>query len=64
MATNLNIDIDLLEEALKVGKEKSKKDTVNKALREFIDLRRQKEVIATFGSIVYEPEYDYKKLRR
>lgn len=64
MATNLNIDADLLDEALKIGKEKSKKDTVNKALQEFIDIRRQKEIIKSFGSIIYEPGYDYKKLRR
>ena len=64
MATNLNIDIALLEEALEVGEEKSKKDTVNKALQEFIDLRRQKEIIASFGSIVYEPSSEYKKSRR
>ncbi len=64
MASNLDIDMALLEEALRVGEEKSKKDTVNRALREFIDLRRQKEIIASFGSIVYEPGYEYKKLRR
>lgn len=63
MATNLNIDPELLEEALKIGRLKSKKDTVNQALREYINRRRQKEILSMFGSVVYEPEYDYKKQR-
>ena len=64
MATNLDIDQELLEEALKIGGQKTKKNTVNKALKEFIEKRKQKEIISTFGSILYEPGYDYKKLRR
>jgi Arc/MetJ family transcription regulator len=36
LATNLNIDPKLLEEALAVGGLKTKKETVNQALREFI----------------------------
>ena len=64
MATNLDIDQELLEEAMKIGGQKTKKNTVNKALKEFIDKRKQKEIISTFGSILYEPGYDYKKLRR
>ena len=64
MATNLGIDAELLEEALRIGGQKSKKLTVNLALREFIDRRKQKEIIKLFGSIVYEPGYDYKKSRK
>lgn len=64
MATNLDIDQELLEEALKIGGQKSKKNTVNKALKEFIERRKQKEIISMLGSIVYEPGYDYKKTRR
>ncbi len=64
MATNLDIDQELLEEALKIGGQKSKKNTVNKALKEFIEKRKQKEIISSFGGIVYEPGYDYKKSRK
>ncbi len=64
MATNLGIDTDLLDEALKVGGQKSKKDTVNLALEEFIRKRKQREIISLFDEIVYEPLYDYKKLRK
>jgi len=63
MATNLDIDPTLLNEALKIGGQKSKKNTVNQALMEYIDRRKQKEILSMFGSVVYEPEYDYKKKR-
>ena len=63
MATNLDIDPKLLEEALKAGGLKTKKATVNKALEEFIQRRKQEDILTLFGSIVYDPEYDYKKHR-
>ena len=63
MATNLDINPKLLEEALKIGGLKTKKATVNKALEEFIQRRKQKEILSLFGSIVYDPEYDYKAHR-
>lgn len=63
MATNLDIDPKLLEEALKVGGLKTKKATVNRALEEFIQRRKQEDILSLFGSIVYDPEYDYKAHR-
>ena len=39
MATNLGIDPDLLDQALAISGEKTKKATVNRALREFIARR-------------------------
>lgn len=63
MATNLAIDDKLLNEALKIGQFRSKKDTVNTALREFIQKRRQKDILNLFGSIDFDTKYDYKKAR-
>jgi len=63
MATNLAIDDKLLAEAKKLGHFPSKKETVNSALREFIDRRKQKEVVHLFGKVDYDSDYDYKKLR-
>lgn len=63
MATNLAIDDKLLISAQKIGKIKTKKDTVNKALKEFIERRKQEEVIDLFNEIDYDENYDYKKLR-
>jgi len=64
MATNLAIDNILLDEALKVGGLKTKKDTVNTALKEFIQKRKQVEIVDFFGAVEYDKDYDYKKLRQ
>ena len=63
MATNLMIDIELLNEALEVGGHRTKRDTVNEALHEYITRRRVAEVISLFGTIDYDPDYDYKESR-
>ena len=64
MATNLAIDESLLEEALKIGGHKTKKATVNEALREYIQRRRQLEILKLFGKVDFDPTYDYKRQRR
>ena len=63
MATNLAIDDNLLISAQNIAGFKTKKDTVNQALKEFIQRRKQEEIISMFGTIEYEKEYDYKSLR-
>jgi len=64
MATNLALDDRLLNEALKIGGKATKKETVTEALREFINRRKQAGVLELFGSVDYDPKYDYKKQRR
>lgn len=64
MATNLAIDDQLLEEAVRAGGHRTKKATVTEALREYIQRRRQAEIIGMFGAIDLDPSYDYKKQRR
>lgn len=63
MATNLAINQDLLREALAVSGLRTKKDTVNLALKEFVDRRKQIEIIELFGKMDPDPDYDYKKGR-
>jgi Arc/MetJ family transcription regulator len=63
MATNLAIDDNLLKTALVIGGLKTKKDTVNMALDEFIQRRKRQEVINLFGKIDFDKKYDYKKSR-
>jgi Arc/MetJ family transcription regulator len=63
MATNLAIDDELLHEALEISGLKTKKDTVNLALREFVDRRKQMEILTIFGKMDPDPDYDYKKGR-
>jgi hypothetical protein len=63
MATNLAIDDSLLNEALEISGLKTKKDTVNLALKEFVDRRKQSEIINIFGKMDPDPDYDYKRGR-
>lgn len=63
MATNLAIDNQLLEEALLISGLKTKKDTVNIALKEFVNRRKQQEIIELFGKLDPDPDYNYKKGR-
>ena len=63
MATNLSLDQDLLERALRVSGEKTKKATVTKALKEFIARREQVKIVDLFGKLDWEPGYDYKAER-
>lgn len=64
MATNLAIDEGLLEEALRVGGHRTKKDTVTEALQEYIQRRKQARVLSLFGKVEFDRNYDYKKARR
>jgi Arc/MetJ family transcription regulator len=64
MATNLDIDPKLLEEAVSIGRHRSKKAAVSEALREYIDRRKQKEIVELFGTIDYAEDYDYRHRRR
>lgn len=60
MATNLDLDPDLLERALAVSGEKTKKATVTRALEEFIARREQARIEDLFDQLEWEPGYDYK----
>ena len=63
MATNLAINDELLNSALKIGGYKTKKDTVNAALEEFLQRRKAEDLINMFGKIDFDDDYNYKKMR-
>lgn len=64
MATNLAIDDNLIEEARVLGKHRTKKAVVTEALREYIQRRKQTDIVNVFNSISYDNDYDYKKQRK
>ncbi|HUA96764.1 MAG TPA: type II toxin-antitoxin system VapB family antitoxin [Terracidiphilus sp.] len=64
MATNLAIDDKLIDEARQVGNHRTKKEAVSAALREYIERRKQLEILKLAGTIDYDPTYDYRKMRR
>lgn len=63
MATNLDLDPDLLERAVAVSGEKTKKAAVTLALEEFIARREQRKILDLFRSLDWDPSYDYKAER-
>jgi Arc/MetJ family transcription regulator len=63
MSTNLALDPKLLDRALKVSGEKTKKAAVTKALEEFIARRSQKKFLDLMGSLTWDEGYDYKAER-
>jgi len=64
MPTNLAIDDSLIEEAVKIGRHTTKKSAVTTALKEYIERRKQQEIVSQFGAIDYDPSYNYKKQRQ
>lgn len=64
MATNLAIDDSLIEQAQLLGKHKTKKAVVTEALEEYIQRRKQKNILELFNRIEYEKDYDYKEQRK
>ena len=60
MATNLALDPELIERALAVSGEKTKKAAVTKALQEFIARREQRKLIDLMGKLEWDKSYDYK----
>jgi len=63
MATNLNLDDVLLEEALKVSGKRTKREAVTAALQEYVARRKQRRILELFGSLDWDPRFDYKKER-
>jgi Arc/MetJ family transcription regulator len=63
MATNLSLDPDLIERALKVSGERTKKAAVTRALEEFVARRKQKRLIELMGKLEWDSNYDYKSER-
>lgn len=63
MATNLSIDPRLIEKALEVSGERTKKAAVTKALQEFIARRQQRQILKLMGKLEWDESYNYKKER-
>ena len=64
MPTNLAIDDKLINEAKRLGNHKTKKSAVTEALVEYIQRRKQQEIIKLFNYIDYEVDYNYKVQRK
>lgn len=63
MRTNIDINDSLLDEAFSVSRMRTKKDLIHAALREYIRLKKRKDLTDLAGSIEFDRDYDYKKAR-
>ena len=63
MATNLAIDPALIERALEISGERTKKAAVTMALEEFIARREQRAMLGLLGKLEWNASFDYKAER-
>ena len=63
MRTNINLDDQLVEEAFKVSRARTKKQLIHEALEEFVQNRRRLDLLDLEGRIEFAQQYDYKQLR-
>ncbi len=63
MATNLQLDDRLIAEAATLGKHRTKKEAVTQALTDYVRHLRQERILDMFGSVDFDPTYDYKRQR-
>ena len=64
MRTNIEIDNDLLEQAFALSNVRTKKELIHEALKEFIKLKRRKDLTELAGFIEFEQNFDHKNLRK
>jgi hypothetical protein len=60
MATNLQIDDKLIIKAVTLGGHRTKKSAVTRALVDYIQHLEQEKITSLFGTVEYDPKYDYK----
>ena len=64
MATNIELDEELLSKAMSLGGMRTKKEAVNQALLEYVQKREQLKILDFFGTVDLDPDFDYKKQRK
>jgi Arc/MetJ family transcription regulator len=63
MATNLDIDPRLLDQAVKVSGERTKTAAVTRALREYVARHEQRRIVELFAALDWDPQCDHKSDR-
>ena len=64
MRTNVVLDDDLVNEAMRLSGIKTKKEIISIALQEFVTSRKRKNILELEGRIQFMDDYDYKELRK
>lgn len=63
MRTNVLLDDNLVEEALKLSNARTKKEVIHEALKEFVENRKRLDLRDLSGKIKFAEGYDYKAMR-
>ena len=63
MRTNIVLDDEIVEEAMKISGARTKKELISRALKEFVKTRKRMNLLDLEGKITFRRDYDYKKLR-
>ena len=64
MATNLELDDQLIVRAVELGGHRTKRAAVTQALLDYVQRLEQEKIAGLFGTVDYDPAYDYKEQRR
>lgn len=64
MSISVPVDEDLLAEAQQLDQDRSQAEVVQKALEEYVRHRKQLQIVELFGTIDFDPDYDYKSERQ
>lgn len=64
MRTNIEIDDELLQEALRVSGLKTKRAVVEAGLRMLLRLKRQEDILSLVGKVHWEGNLDESRQRR
>lgn len=62
--TRITVDSELVETARRLGRHASHDEAAGAALREYVERRDQLKILPLFGTIAYDPGYDYKLERK
>jgi Arc/MetJ family transcription regulator len=63
MRTNIIINDQLIEQAMRISSITTKKEVVALALKEFVERRTRKNLLDLHGKIEFADDYDYKMMR-
>ena len=63
MRTNVLIDDELINEAIKLSGLKTKKAVISLALHELVSARKRRNLLELEGKITFRDDYDYKAMR-
>jgi Arc/MetJ family transcription regulator len=63
MRTNIVLDDRLVKEAMRLSKARTKREAVDRALREFVSRSKQRDILALLGEDLIASEYDVRAVR-